>query len=192
MQNASQNTQNSTTFDVAALVAKCRRQAISMGQKRNIDADDSVQMFAETVLSLQNKYDPRNKSGASPETYFLSCFQNFLMREASQARYGIELDDDENSDASELLAITTNDSDDNEQENWRFADETEIGQRVALLAPKLRQFAHRILSKNDTAEVSDDMLMTDRNGRYMTNAIADFFTSTAPKNSAQGDFFLAA
>lgn len=189
---------NNNQVSIEDLVKRCTRKAIRLAQEVApcIDPQDAVQTFALAAIEAVGNFNPADPRCATIDTYALACYRNHILREAAQARYGVELDATEEGSefvpgGDDIEALSCGDDQPNEEENeggWRSRTDDEVRRRVALLPRKLRNFATEILSGKTVAQAAAEGGTCDRNGRYQLNQIREFMQSI-PTTTEQGVLF---
>lgn len=154
------------------LSPKMRAMAARFANRFCLEKEDALQELEAIRIEHAGNYDAGR--GASRETYYLSKLEGWCKEQLSQARFGVELDEEEESDRAEsMIAGATTGA---QVAAWRMHSDIDVNERAGLLPAHLRPFAQRFLSGLSCKDVAAELGLTDRRARQVVEEIVAFFS----------------
>lgn len=153
------------------LSPKMRAIAARFANKFGLEKEDALQELEAIRIKHAGNYDAGR--GASRETYYLSKLEGWCKEQRSQARFGVELDEEESDHAESMIASATTGA---QIAAWRMHSDIDVDERAGLLPAHLRPFAQRFLSGLSCKEVAEELGLTDRRARQAVDEIVAFFS----------------
>ena len=165
-------------MNAAARYPNISRRMLAIAAKKardaGIDVDDAHQELSLIAIENECNYDAGR--GVARENYYIECLKIWILRQRSQTRHGVCLDDQESDVAEATIAGAAAGG---EIAPSRFASDVDVDERIAILPDHLRVFGQRFVAGMSCKEAADDLGMTDRRARQVVEEIVEFFASNS-------------
>lgn len=148
--------------------------AARMARLANIEISDAHQQLELIAIEFAGDYDAGR--GAGRETFFLNKLAVWIKQQRAAMRFGVELDDEEVSDAAEAEAAIAS-ARAGGVADWRVRSDEEAAERIAILPEHLKKFAQRIVEGASCAKVAEELGLTNRRARQAVAELVEFFTA---------------
>lgn len=150
-----------------------------------LEAADLLQQLYIIIVENEASYDAGR--GASRETYFINCLENYCRQERARQRFGVELDaaglEDDKGMAvaaeAEIAQMVEEDSLAVADMSWRNASNAAAVEKLQSFTPQNRRIATLLIEGKSTREAAQELGLTARRVRQVIEEIVDLFSAGA-------------